>query len=92
MKALLLLLGFAVFCTEVANAQSQPTGRSAQASNVQPDRGSKPESAQSPIQLLPDNPVPVQPSRQDGPAPCPAGVGKSCALLGGGCIFLIPCT
>lgn len=39
---------------------------------------------------LPDNPIPVQPSRQDGPAPCPAGTGKPCALLGGRLYFPDP--
>lgn len=36
---------------------------------------------------LPDALIPVLPSRQDGPMPCPAGVGKPCALLGGRLYF-----
>src|SRR5678809_116727 len=40
--------------------------------------------------LLPDNPIPVLPSLQDGPAPCPGGNGKSCALLGGRAYFSDP--
>lgn len=36
---------------------------------------------------LPDAPIPVLPSRQDGPMPCPAGDGRPCALLGGRLYF-----
>lgn len=45
---------------------------------------------QSPGRTLPDDPIPVLPSLQDGPAPCPKGVGKSCALLGGRAYFSDP--
>jgi hypothetical protein len=45
---------------------------------------------QIPGQILPDNPIPVLPSLQDGPAPCPLGEGKSCALLGGRAYFSDP--
>src|SRR5580704_17443242 len=40
--------------------------------------------------ILPDNPIPVLPSLQDGPAPCPFGDGKSCAILGGRAYFSDP--
>ena len=40
--------------------------------------------------VLPDNPIPVMPNIQDGPFPCPAGVGKPCALLGGRLYFRDP--
>jgi hypothetical protein len=40
--------------------------------------------------VLPDNPIPVLPNLQDGPAPCPFGNGKSCALLGGRLYFSDP--
>jgi hypothetical protein len=40
--------------------------------------------------ILPDNPIPVLPSLQDGPAPCPFGEGRSCALLGGRAYFSDP--
>jgi hypothetical protein len=45
---------------------------------------------QVPSRILPDDPVPVLPSIQDGPAPCPLGDGKSCALLGGRAYFSDP--
>ena len=45
---------------------------------------------QSPSRTLPDGPIPVLPSLQDGPAPCPMGEGKSCALLGGRAYFSDP--
>lgn len=38
-------------------------------------------------QNLPDSPIPILPSLQDGPFPCPDGGGKSCALLGGRLYF-----
>jgi len=40
--------------------------------------------------ILPDDPIPVLPSLEDGPAPCPGGDGKSCALLGGRAYFSDP--
>jgi hypothetical protein len=43
-----------------------------------------------PSRILPDDPIPVLPSLQDGPAPCPFGEGKSCALLGGRAYFSDP--
>lgn len=48
------------------------------------------ESQQPANRILPDNPIPVLPSLQDGPAPCPFGEGKSCALLGGRAYFSDP--
>src|SRR5690349_177814 len=36
---------------------------------------------------VPDAPIPILPSKQDGPMPCPAGIGKPCALLGGRLYF-----
>jgi hypothetical protein len=39
---------------------------------------------------LPDAPIPVIPNIQDGPLPCPAGEGRSCALLGGRLYFRDP--
>lgn len=47
-----------------------------------------PEDAQK--QIPADNPIPVQPSISDAPQPCPSGVGKSCALLGGRLYFSDP--
>jgi len=40
--------------------------------------------------VLPDAPIPVLPNIQDGPFPCPAGIGKPCALLGGRRYFRDP--
>jgi hypothetical protein len=40
--------------------------------------------------VLPDAPIPVLPNIQHGPLPCPAGIGKSCALLGGRLYFNDP--
>ena len=40
--------------------------------------------------VLPDAPIPVLPNLQDGPLPCPAGVGRPCALLGGRLYFRDP--
>lgn len=45
---------------------------------------------QEPKRELPDAPIPILPNRQDGPMPCPAGVGKPCALLGGRLYFSDP--
>lgn len=41
-------------------------------------------------QTLLDTPIPILPSKQDGPVPCPAGVGRPCALLGGRLYFSDP--
>ena len=46
--------------------------------------------AQEPSRILRDKPIPVLPSLQDGPAPCPSGNGESCALLGGRAYFTDP--
>lgn len=45
---------------------------------------------QVPSRIVPDDPIPVLPSLQDGPAPCPFGNGESCALLGGRAYFSDP--
>jgi hypothetical protein len=45
---------------------------------------------QQPSRFLPGDPIPVLPSLQDGPAPCPSGEGKSCPLLGGRTYFSDP--
>jgi hypothetical protein len=42
---------------------------------------------QTPGRELPDAPIPILPSKQDGPMPCPAGDGRPCALLGGRLYF-----
>jgi hypothetical protein len=45
---------------------------------------------EAPQRSLPDAPIPILPSSQDGPMPCPAGIGKPCALLGGRLYFSDP--
>jgi len=45
---------------------------------------------QAPIKDLPDAPIPILPQTQDGPMPCPAGVGLPCSLLGGRLYFSDP--
>jgi hypothetical protein len=45
---------------------------------------------QEPKRILPDAPIPVLPNIQDGPLPCPAGIGKPCPLLGGRLYFRDP--
>lgn len=45
---------------------------------------------QNPKRELPDAPIPILPNRQDGPMPCPAGIGRPCALLGGRLYFNDP--
>jgi hypothetical protein len=47
------------------------------------------EPTQQDIQL-PDAPIPVLPGKQDGPMPCPLGIGRPCALLGGRLYFSDP--
>lgn len=75
-RSLLTLFVFSVCLSSLTTAQEQPsTAR---------------DTNQTPSRTLPDNPIPVQPSRQDGPAPCPAGTGKPCALLGGHLYFPDP--
>jgi hypothetical protein len=45
---------------------------------------------QDPIKDLPDAPIPILPQKQDGPMPCPSGVGLPCSLLGGRLYFSDP--
>jgi len=45
---------------------------------------------QDPVKDLPDAPIPILPQKQDGPMPCPAGVGLPCSLLGGRLYFSDP--
>jgi hypothetical protein len=40
--------------------------------------------------ILPDGSIAVLPNNQDGPLPCPTGIGKPCALLGGRLYFNDP--
>jgi hypothetical protein len=92
MKKILIVLVVTHFSALVAQGQSEsipnlPLTRveSLKASllRVEPQQ-------QVPSRILPDNPIPVLPSLQDGSAPCPFGNGKSCALLGGRAYFSDP--
>jgi hypothetical protein len=92
-KALLVFGGTLLFLCSSAKAQSFDSNipalpieaQSAQLSStlVEPDDPAK-------VHILPDAPIPILPSIQDGPFPCPAGVGKPCALLGGRLYFSDP--
>jgi hypothetical protein len=80
MKAFIFILGLVLVHVRAASAQTKPTTETSPESTSQ----------ESPTRILPDNPIPVQPSIQDGPAPCPLGNGKPCALLGGRAYFADP--
>ena len=91
MKRILISLTVACLSAATASAQSSVQelplpridwSRSSPLPAVPPD--------QIPSRILPDDPIPVLPSLQDGPAPCPLGEGKSCAALGGRLYFSDP--
>ncbi len=93
MKRILTILTMAFFSTVMAQAQSEliPSNLPLpliQSSQLIPLRVAPVEP--EPTRVLPDAPIPVLPNIQDGPLPCPAGVGKSCALLGGRLYFSDP--
>ncbi len=93
MKKLLLALGILSTLTVNTRAQTEVTNELTRASKgpVQDTSAEKlAATAQEPRSDLPDNPIPVIPGLQDGPAPCPFGNGKSCALLGGRAYFSDP--
>ena len=75
MKHLLLAFASLLFVNSV-HAQTEPPTQEKQSQDAKAS--------------LPDNPIPVQPGIQDGPAPCPAGVGIPCSLLGGRLYFPDP--
>jgi hypothetical protein len=92
MNRILKALSLMYFSASVAQAQSELTQNLplARIESLQviltPTGTTQPD----PDPLLPDNPIPVLASLQDGPAPCPGGNGKSCALLGGRAYFSDP--
>jgi len=92
MNRILMALILMCFSASVARAQSELTQNLplARIESFQvmltPTATPQPD----PDPLLPDNPIPVLPSLQDGPAPCPGGNGESCALLGGRAYFSDP--
>lgn len=91
MKRILIALTVTYFSAMAARAQSEvqelplPKTELSQISLLQVESQRQP-----PNRILPDNPIPVLPSLQDGPDPCPFGNGKSCALLGGRAYFSDP--
>jgi hypothetical protein len=58
--------------------------------SLQAESSLLPPPQQGEERILPEARIPVLPNLQDGPAPCPAGVGKPCALLGGRLYFNDP--
>jgi hypothetical protein len=92
MKKILMALTMTCFSTLMAQAQSE-LSTNLPLTRVEPLQISllQVESPQQvPSQILPDDLIPVVPALQDGPAPCPFGNGKSCALLGGRAYFSDP--
>ncbi len=82
-KARAILICFPLFLSFASVAYSQDFDTQSseiQITLVEPDQ-------QTPGRDLPDAPIPILPSKQDGPMPCPAGNGKPCALLGGRLYF-----
>lgn len=94
MKKMILTLGLSFLGATLANAQ---TGTDSPASHHFETQSSvissvlvEPTNQQRPKQELPDAPIPILPQKQDGPMPCPGGVGAPCALLGGRLYFSDP--
>jgi hypothetical protein len=92
MKKILIAVAATLFSSVMLQAQSELIPDNLPLSNIQ-SLQTIPVQAPSPGQAgreLPDAPIPVLPNIQDGPFPCPAGIGKSCALLGGRLYFRDP--
>lgn len=88
MKRIFLALGMWLLIVSFTRAQTQVRGSTlfeTQSSPI-PSTLIEPEQ-QDPKRELPDAPIPILANRQDGPMPCPAGIGKPCALLGGRLYF-----
>jgi len=91
-RVLMTILGI-LFSTAISHAQSfvvldeLPLTHSA---SLRAESSLLPPPQQGRERILPEAPIPVLPNLQDGPAPCPAGVGKPCALLGGRLYFSDP--
>jgi hypothetical protein len=88
MKLVAVILGLAILgLTEQAKAQStEPSKPEQQGAEVIP--APQISALQDPRAILPDAPIPTAISPIDGPYPCPGGIGKPCALLGGRAYFL----
>jgi hypothetical protein len=93
MREMLIAIAGVMLSTLTAQAQSEATNRGpalaeAQSAQISSELLVPPQSPPSPG--LPDMPLPHPLIPQDGPAPCPAGAGKPCALLGGRLYFKDP--
>jgi hypothetical protein len=89
MKRVLIPFAVAYLAAMTANAQSQ--AQELPLPRIDWSRFTLlPAEPQTPSRILPDNPIPVLPSLQDGPGPCPGGDGESCSLLGGRVYFSDP--
>jgi hypothetical protein len=93
MNRILLALLTTLICAVMTRAQSELIPENLPLSRPQTSQiiAVRIESVQQGSnRILPDAPIPVLPGLQDGPLPCPAGVGKPCALLGGRLYFRDP--
>ena len=91
MKRILMTLAMTFFSTSIMQAQSERIPADLPMTSVHPFQfisvqGQAPRADR----LKPDAPIPVLPGIQDGPLPCPAGIGKPCPLLGGRLYFRDP--
>jgi hypothetical protein len=93
MNRILITLSLTFFSAVMTQAQSDLVATDLPLISVQPlqmipvpGKPAQPESQWAP----PNVPIPVLPGIQDGPLPCPAGIGKPCPLLGGRLYFSDP--
>ncbi len=93
MKRTLITFTMTLFSAVMAQAQSELIPDNLPLPLIRPPQliSSRVEPVQQESQrVLPDAPIPLLPTLQDGPLPCPAGVGRPCALLGGRLYFRDP--
>jgi len=93
MNRTLITVSLTFFSAVMTKAQSEFIPTNLPLTSVQPlqlipvpGKPTQPESQE----VLPNAPIPVLPGVQDGPLPCPAGIGKPCPLLGGRLYFSDP--
>jgi hypothetical protein len=87
------IFGLATFlcCVSAMQAQTEPRcNKPNRADTNQVEVSGLSASEQIQSRVLPDNPTPLLPNLQQASAPCPAGVGKPCALLRGRLYFPDP--
>ena len=93
MKSILITLTITFFSAAMTQAQSESIPNDLPLTHIQPPHiiPVQVEPAQQEShRVLPDAPIPIIPNIQDGPLPCPAGIGKPCPLLGGRRYFRDP--